>query len=133
MIYSTKSILFVDRIEIMDKSVIKSVLGQVFTLLVDKDYEQLHSLDKKKRLTAEEIKEGIEEYIACLEQGGLVTFPPTKAFDQMHIYAIGGNENYLLIEIYFWINGEESELTLKCQIFQEGKEMYFSVQDILVM
>lgn len=112
----------------MEKTVIQSVLKKINGLLVDKNYNLLYQLDVNKRITADEIEEAISEY------GGEVTFPPVEAFDKIHVYEYDDDKDEVMVESYLWIDGEESDLTLSCEIVEYADGVvYFSLDDIHVL
>lgn len=105
----------------MEKLSIKTVLKRINVLLAAKQYALLYAEDVGKRVESEEIENAISEY------GGDVVAPPEEAYDNIHIYQNNETDNEVATEMYLWINGKESDLTLSCDVGTDGKIMFFAI------
>lgn len=90
-----------------------------------KQYELLYAEDVNKRLTAVEIEEAITEY------DGTVTLPPEEAYEDIYVYPHDSSDG-VSAGMYVWIDNEESDLTLSCDIGIEGNNAFFAIDDIHV-
>lgn len=106
---------------------IKSALQHIMRLLAEKEYTLIYAEDALKRITADELQLAIEEY------GGNVTLPPEEAYDNIYIYTHDDAENECTVEMYVWINQEQSDLTLSCDLAVDGKLFQYAINDILVL
>lgn len=110
----------------MENEEIKNVLKKIISLLYSQDYNKLIELDYGKRLTAEEIKEGIEEYV------GNLTLAPSEAFDKFNIYETN-DKDIVNVEFDLWVNNKKSDLTLSVNIKNVGDKHIYAIQDLHVL
>lgn len=87
----------------------------------------MYAEDARKRITADELQMAIEEY------GGNVTLPPEEAYENMYIYTHENTENECTVEMYVWINQEQSDLTLSCDLAVDEKRFQYAINGIYVL
>ena len=108
----------------MELSEIKKIVKRVVQKLVNEEFESLYQDDYWKRCDVADIKRVLAEY------GGTLTMPPEIAFDKMEIYAISKEKTTL--DCTLWNNGEESDLTLVCELKVVDGQIRYAVEDLLV-
>ena len=108
----------------MRQSHIRHVNISIVLDLIDKNYQKLYENDYKKRLTAQEIKEGVEDY------PGIITTFPESAFNLMRLYR--NTDTNCDIDFPLWYNNERSDLTMVCNIKLIDGEYRYAIEDILV-
>jgi len=108
----------------MKQSDIHNIIRSIVAGLIDRNYEKVYENDYGKRLTAQEIKEGVEDY------PGIITDFPNSAFSLMRLYR-NTNTN-CDIDFPLWYDHKRSDLTMVCNIKLINNECRYTIQDILV-
>jgi hypothetical protein len=108
----------------MNNSDIQNIIRGIVTDLVEGNYQRVYENDYRKRLNAQEIKEGIEDY------PGFITLFPDSAFSLMRLYR-NTNTN-CDIDFPLWYDNERSDLTMVCNIKLINNNCRYTIEDILV-
>ncbi|WP_158828102.1 DUF7668 domain-containing protein [Mucilaginibacter lacusdianchii] len=108
----------------MNDLVIRSVLKNVVSKLIDGNYQEVYENDFEKRLNVEQIKEGIEDY------PGRISHFPDSALDLMRVYRL--SETYCDIDFPLWYDNERSDLSMVSNIRFVDDQYRYSIEDILV-
>jgi len=111
----------------MDNQSVKNILQHINGLLANRQYDLLYKEDAVKRVTADEVENAINEY------GGQVTLPPEEAYEKIFIYEHYDSEQEATVEMYLWINNEQSDLTLSCDVAIDGEHTLYAVNDVRVL
>lgn len=109
----------------MDKNKISIALREIVNLLVKHEFDQLVENDNEKVLTADEIKNAIDQY------PGVLTMPPIETFEKFHLYEI--TETECTVEFELWKDNLESDLTLSCHFWDQDGSFKYSIEDIHVL
>lgn len=104
---------------------IVTTLKEIVNLLVAKQYKNIFQMDYLKNYSESELTESILDY------GGVLTLPPTKAFEECEVYETE-NPNIVRVDFDLWFDGKKSLLTLSCTIYRVGKKCKFSIDNIRI-
>jgi hypothetical protein len=104
----------------MNNSQMQPVIRRVVQLLVAGDYKAVERLSGGRLLTAEEIKEGIEEY------GRTLVMPPDETFEELDVVETGTpNAPSYAIQFDLWtVEGGHSDLTLSLTLTRKDDDSY---------
>jgi hypothetical protein len=91
---------------------IAETLELIVKLLTQRRFRELYELDVAKELTAEDLATCLDQY------GGQVSLPPDSQW-YYDFYPITGTDK-LAIDYDLIIDGQLSDLTLQCVLFDEG-------------
>jgi hypothetical protein len=114
----------------MNNSQMQPVLRRVVHLLVAGDYKAVERLSGGRLLTAEEIKEGIEEY------GRTLVTPPDETFEELDVVQTGTpNAPSYAIQFDLWTAEEgHSDLTLSLTLTRKDDDSYdLQIDDLHVL
>jgi hypothetical protein len=114
----------------MPDRTISDVVWRVVTMLVNGDYRGLEKLSDGRRLTADQIAQGIEEY------GETLVMPPDNAFEDLDIVEISALPGkQWSVHFLLWTAREgKSDLTLELTVREIGdKEFEIDIDDLHVL
>jgi len=100
------------------------VVKEIVRHLVDRNFEWISGRDTGKRITAEQIRNEVDDY------PGVMTMPPDEAFEKMRVYGI--TDRWRSIDMYLWYDGSRGDLCLRMELAVRDGVLRFSVEDILV-
>jgi|GEM_PF-1111162 len=108
----------------VSKDKLVPVVKDIVRHLVDRDLEWIARRDTVKRITAEQMRNEVDDY------PGVMTMPPDEAFEKMRIYGI--TDQWRSIDMYLWYDGSRGDLCLRLRLTVMPGGLGFSVEDILV-
>jgi hypothetical protein len=100
----------------MNKANIVKAVKNAVSLLIQDKIEELCLLLPDSMANIEGVRERLSDY------GGELTQPPDSAFEDLDIYLIEYPDSgyYCALDFDLWIDGEQSDLTLKGYILNNG-------------
>ena len=104
----------------MDKSKIRDTVRRLVEMLVVGDYHGLERASQGRRLTAEQLRQAVEEY------GRELRMPPELVFDDLDVVGIEGAAPRawsVLVDLWTVEEGR-SDLTLELVLTETGGEQY---------
>lgn len=111
----------------MEVSELSLLVKGLVKKLINKEYELIYQTGMSGEYTSQEIEGLINEY------GGTLTEPPLEDYEEMDIYEIDEEPEYV-IEYDLWVDNEKSDLTLTATIrYEEDKETQITIDNIHVM
>jgi hypothetical protein len=110
----------------MEINKIISLLEPLVRNLINKEYDFIYQSGMSGEYTAQEIEDFINEY------GGVLTDPPDEDYENIEIYEIDDEPEYV-IEYELWVDNEKSDLTLSATIRIEENEETITIDNIHVM
>jgi hypothetical protein len=108
----------------MKQSNIQHIIRSIVADLIDENYQKVYERDYGKRLTQQEIKEGIEDY------PGIITDFPDSAFSLMRLNR--NTDTSCDIDFPLWYDHKRSDLTIVCSVKLIDNEHRYMIEDILV-
>jgi hypothetical protein len=117
-------------VRLVDKSKIRDTVRRLVEMLVVGDYHGLERASQGRRLTAEQLRQGVEEY------GRKLRMPPEVVFDKLDVNEIKGaipRAWWGLVDLWTVEEGR-SDLTLEIRLIDSGGELYdFEIDNLNVL
>jgi hypothetical protein len=107
-------------VKLVDRLKIKDTVHHLVETLVAGDYDGLEEATRGRRLTAEQLRQAVEEY------GRELQMPPEVVFDNLDVNEIEGAVSraaWMLVELWTVEEGR-SDLTLEIRLTETGGERY---------
>jgi hypothetical protein len=108
-------------VKLVDRLKIKDTVHHLVETLVAGDYDGLEEATRGRRLTAEQLRQAVEEY------GRELQMPPEVVFDNLDVYEIEGAISrawWVLVDLWTVEEGR-SDLTLEIRLTETGGELYY--------
>jgi len=109
----------------MDKTLIKEIVHDIVSKLVDRNFDAIYQNDDRKLISANEIKFAIDDY------KGILTSPPIESFDSMDVYLV--SEIEANVDFDLWYDDKKSDLTLSCNLRQVSTKLVYSIEGIHIL
>jgi hypothetical protein len=111
----------------MNSTKLMNTLALIVGLLSQRAFEDLYWLDRNKRLLPDNFARALDDY------GGLVTLPPSPAWDYNFIPLHESDDVH--VDCDLWMDGQLSDLTVECEVHDEEVDgrYAFSIDSIRVM
>jgi hypothetical protein len=106
--------------KLVDKSRISGTVHRLVELLVAEDYDGIEEATRGRRLTAEQMRQAVEEY------GQGLQMPPEVVFDNLDVNEIeGAIPRAWWVSVDLWTVEEgRSDLTLEIRLTDTAEELY---------
>jgi hypothetical protein len=107
-------------VKLVDKSKIRDTVRRLVELLVAGDYDGIEEATRGRRLTAEQLRQAVEEYDRELQM------PPQAEFHNLDVNEIEGaipRAAWVLVDLWTVEEGR-SDLTLEIRLTETGGELY---------
>jgi hypothetical protein len=107
-------------VKLVDKLKIRDAVRRLAKMLVAEDYDGLEEATQGRRLTAEQLREAVEEY------GRELQMPLEVVFDNLDVIEIEGaipRAAWVLVDLWTVEEGR-SDLTLEIRLTDTGGELY---------
>ena len=104
----------------MDKLKIRDTVHRLTEMLVAGEYDGIEEATQGRRLTAEQLRQAVEEY------GRKLRMPPEVVFDDLDVNKIEGaipRAWWVLVDLWT-VEGGRSDLTLEIRLTDTGGELY---------